>query len=415
VPARDPGLVLDGVTAGYGGPPVVDGVSITVEAGEVVGLVGPNGSGKTTLIRVASRALRPVTGSVRLTGRDPYQLRAREAARLVAVVPQDVVPTFSFTALEMVLMGRTPHLSGWGRGSPHDWVRVRAAMVATSVLHLADRPVEELSGGEQRRVILAQALAQDAPALLMDEPTTHLDIRHVLDLLSIVRGLAERDGTAVLAIFHDLNVAAASCDRMIALNRGRVVAEGAPEHVVTGALLRSVYGVEGEVVVDELTGRPSVRVGPPRAVPSPLGRRAHVIGGAGRGAPLLRRLAAAGYDVSVGVLHATDTDAVVAERMNLLRVTVPPFSEIDEASAEACRDMIHRADLLVVCDAPYGPGNLANLRIALEAARAGTSTVLFERIPMAERDFAGGRATELWDALREICEVVDRFDQVIVS
>jgi iron complex transport system ATP-binding protein len=119
--------------------------------------------------------------------------------------------------------------------------------------------------------------------------------------------------------------------------------------------------------------------------------------------------------VSVGVLHATDTDAVVAERMNLLRVTVPPFSEIDEGSADACRDMIRRADLLVVCDAPYGPGNLANLRIALEAARAGTSTVLVERMPMAERDFTGGRATELWDALREICEVVDRYDQVIVS
>jgi iron complex transport system ATP-binding protein len=415
VPERDPGLVLDQVTAGYGGHTVVEGVSITVEPGEVVGLVGPNGSGKTTLIRVACRALRPVTGSVRLSGRDPYRIRAREAAKLVAVVPQDVVPAFSFTALEMVLMGRTPHLSGWGGGSTHDWARVRAAMVATSVQHLADRPVEELSGGEQRRVVLAQALAQDAPTLLMDEPTTHLDIRHILDVLSIVRALAERDGTAVLAIFHDLNLAAATCDRMIALHRGRVVAEGAPEHVVTSGLLRSVYGVEGEVVADELTGRPSVWVGPPRAVPTPLGRRAHVIGGAGRGAPLIRRLAAAGYDVSVGVLHATDTDAVVAEQMNLLRVTVPPFSEIDEGSADACREMIRRADLLVVCDAPYGPGNLPNLRIALEAARAGTPTILFERMPIAERDFSGGRATELWGSLRKVCEVVDRYDQVTVS
>jgi iron complex transport system ATP-binding protein len=138
-----------------------------------------------------------------------------------------------------------------------------------------------------------------------------------------------------------------------------------------------------------------------------------VIGGVGRGAPLLRRLAAAGYDVSVGVLHATDTDAVVAEGMNLLRVTVPPFSEIDEDSADECRDMIRGADLLVVCDAPHGPGNLSNLRIALEAARAGTPTVLVEQMPMAERDFAGGQATELWDALQMICEVVDRYDQVI--
>ena len=415
MPARDPALVLDGVTAGYHGVPVVEGVSLTVDPGEVVGLVGPNGSGKTTLIRVASRSLRPGAGTVLLSGRDPYRLGAREAARLVAVVPQDVIPAFSFTALETVLMGRTPYLSAWGGGSPRDWARVREAMVATSVQHLADRPLEELSGGEQRRVVLAQALAQDAPALLMDEPTTHLDIRHVLDLLSIVRGLAERDGTAVLAIFHDLNVAAATCDRMIALHRGRVVAEGSPERVVTADLLRAVYGVEGEVVPDELSGRPAVRVGPPRAVPTPLGRRAHVIGGAGRGAPLIRRLAAAGYDVSVGVLHATDTDALVAERMNLLRVTVPPFSEIDDGSAEEVRAMVRQADLLVVCDAPYGPGNLPNLRIALEAARAGTPTVLVERMPMAERDFTGGRATELWNALREICEVVDRYDQVIVG
>jgi iron complex transport system ATP-binding protein len=415
VPAPDAALVLDGVTAGYGGVRVVDDVSITVRPGEVVGLVGPNGSGKTTLVRVASRALRPVAGGVLLSGRDPYRVSAKEAARLVAVVPQDVVPAFSFTALEMVLMGRSPYQSAWGGGSARDWARVREAMVSTSVQHLADRPVEELSGGEQRRVVLAQALAQDAPALLMDEPTTHLDIRHVLDLLSIVRGLAEREGTAVLAIFHDLNVAAATCDRMIALHRGRVVAEGLPERVVTADLLRAVYGVEGEVVPDDLTGRPAVRVGPPRAVPTPLGRRAHVIGGAGRGAPLLRRLAAAGYDVSVGVLHATDTDAVVAERMNLLRVTVPPFSDIDDEAAEECRAMIRQADLLVVCDAPYGPANLPNLRIALDAARAGTTTILFEQMPMAERDFTAGKATELWDALRQICEVVERYDQVIVG
>jgi iron complex transport system ATP-binding protein len=419
VPGRDgggpDGLVLEDVTAGYGADPAVLDVTIAVRPGEVLGLVGPNGSGKTTLVRVASRALRPTRGTVRVSGRDPYALSAKEAARLVAVVPQDVIPAFSFTALEMVMMGRTPFLPAWGGGGPRDWAEVRRAMTATSVQHLADRPVEELSGGERRRVVLAQALAQDAPVLLLDEPTTHLDVRHVLDVLSIVRGLAEQKETAVLAILHDLNMASVTCDRLVVLHRGRLVADGTPERVVTGDLLRSVYGVEGEVVADDATGRPAVRLGPPRPVVVSGGPRAHVIGGAGRGAPLLRRLSEAGYDVSVGVLHATDTDAMVAERLNLLRVSVPPFSEIDEAAAAECRSMIADADLLVVCDAPYGPGNLANLALALEAARTGVRTILLDQVPMAERDFTGGRATELWQALRRVAEVVPHYDQVIVG
>lgn len=415
MPPDEPALVLDGVTAGYGGAPALRDVTLEVRPGEVVGLVGPNGSGKTTLVRVASRALRPRSGAVLVAGRDPYRLPARESARLVAVVPQDVAPAFSFTALEMVLMGRTPHLSAWGGGRPADWSSVREAMAATSVLHLADRPVDELSGGERRRVVLAQALAQEAPVLLLDEPTAHLDLRHVLEVLDVVRGLARQKGTAVLAILHDLDLAAATCDRLVALHRGEVVAAGAPEVVVTGHLLRTVYGVEAEVVADELTGRPAVRVRAPRAAPSPLGRRAHVIGGAGRGAPLLRRLVEAGFDVSVGVLHATDTDAVVAEGLNLVRVSVPPFSEIDTVSAGEARRLATGADLLVVCDAPYGPGNVENLRIALEAAMGGVRTVLLEEVPIAERDFTGGKATALWEALRETAEIARGYDDVLVG
>ncbi len=411
----EPALVLDSVTAGYRDVPVLRGVGLQVRRGEVVGLVGPNGSGKTTVVRVASRALRPRSGSVLVAGRDPYAVPAREAARLAAVVPQDLTPAFSFTSLEMVLMGRTPYLSPWGGGGPEDWARARDAMVATSVQHLADRWIEELSGGERRRVVLAQALAQGAPVLLLDEPTTHLDIRHVLDLLRIVRSLAERRGTAVLAILHDLNLAAATCDRLVVLHRGEVVAEGVPDRVVTRGLLRDVYEVELDVVTDELTGRPSVRLGGWRPAGGGHGRRAHVVGGAGRGAPLIRRLAEAGFDVSVGVLHASDTDAVVAERLNLLRVSVPPFSEIDPDSAREARRLMLEAELVLVCDAPYGPGNLENLRLALEVARSGVRTVLLEQVPIAERDFTGGRATELWSALREIAEVVAGYEELAVG
>jgi iron complex transport system ATP-binding protein len=333
-------------------------------------------------------------------------------ARLIAVVPQDVVPAFSFTALEMVLMGRTPYRSAWGGGSADDWARARAAMVVTSVQHLADRALEDLSGGERQRVILAQALAQEAPVLLLDEPTSHLDIKHVVDVLAIVRGLSERRGTAVLAILHDLNVASMACDRLVVLHRGEVVAAGDPAAVLTRDLLRGVYGVDADVIPDHATGRPSVRLGPPRAVGAPLGRRAHVVGGAGRGAPLLRRLAEAGYDVSVGVLHASDTDQAVAERLNLVRVSVPPFSTIDPASADACRALMEAADLLVVCDAPFGPGNVENLRLALAAASGGVPTILLEQRSIAERDFTGGEATELWNALRRVAKVAASYEEL---
>jgi len=272
----DGALVFEDVTAGYGGPHVVHSIDLHVRSGEVVGLVGPNGSGKTTLIRVASRALRPADGRVWVTGADPYALPARRAARLVAVVPQDLVPAFSFTALEVALMGRSPHRSSWGLGSSDDWALVRAAMRTTGVADLADRPIEELSGGERRRVVLAQALAQDAPVLLLDEPTTHLDLLHVLELLAVVRELAERGGKAVLAIFHDLNVAASTCDRIYALSGGRVVAEGSPEDVLTRTLLAEVYGVEAEVLPNPVTGRPMVAVGPPgegRSRAEPVPRR----------------------------------------------------------------------------------------------------------------------------------------------
>jgi iron complex transport system ATP-binding protein len=231
---------MEEVTAGYDGRAVVHAVSLAIESGEVVGLIGPNGSGKTTLVRVASRALRPMAGTVRVAGRDPYAISSRQAARLVAVVPQELAPTFSFTALEVVLMGRSPYLSPWGGGRPKDFRMARQAMEAAAVHHLADRPLEELSGGEKQGVVLAQALAQDAPVLLLDEPTTHLDLRHVVSILETVLRLAREEGKAVLAVFHDLNLASGFCDRLVALDRGRVVAEGSPEEVVSRGLLREL-------------------------------------------------------------------------------------------------------------------------------------------------------------------------------
>jgi iron complex transport system ATP-binding protein len=258
------GLRLDHVTAGYGPEnAVLNDLVLEARPGEVTGVIGPNGAGKTTVIRVASRALRPWNGAVLVEGKDPYALSARQAARIVAVVPQEIPWTFSYSALDMVLMGRAPHQSPWGGGSDADWVAVRRAMAATGAAHLSDRPFEELSGGERQAVILAQALAQDAPVLLLDEPTTHLDLRHVIDFLAVVRTMARREGKTVLGIFHDLNLASAYCDRIYALFGGRVAAVGKPAEVITTKMLREIFGIDAEVVSRGTSGKPAVVIQPP--------------------------------------------------------------------------------------------------------------------------------------------------------
>ena len=264
----DEGLALAGVSAAYGSRVALRGATFAVDPGEVVGLIGPNGSGKTTVVRVASRALRPREGSVLVAGEDPYAVSARRAARLAAVVPQEVIPAFEFTAREVVSMGRTPYLSTFAGGGPEDERRVREAMELAGIEHLDGRPLAELSGGEKQRVILAQALAQDAPVLLFDEPTTHLDLRHVVGVLTTIRELALA-GRAILGVFHDLNLASTTCDRLVVLDAGRVVAQGTPEEVVTSAMLREVYEVEAEVHPDARTGRPTVSIGVEAAAARP--------------------------------------------------------------------------------------------------------------------------------------------------
>ena len=415
VPSAEPALSLSGIHAGYGPIEALRGVDLAVGASEVVGLVGPNGCGKTTLVRVASRTLRPSSGTVRLAGLDPFALTGREAARLVAVVPQDVIPAFPFSVLEFVLMGRTPYISRWGAGSEGDWAKVRAAMVAVGVQHLADRFMNELSGGERRRVVLAQALAQGAPVLLLDEPTTHLDIRHVVEVHRLIREMADAHGTAVLAVLHDLTLAAAVCDRLVVMSDGRIVATGRPQDVVTRALLRSVYGVTADVDISPATGRPIVVVASPETAVTALDLRVLVVGGAGRGAPLFRMLAERGVEVCAGVLHATDTDDDVATRMDLMRVSVPPFSEIDDAAATTWRELAASADVVIVCDAPVGPGNVRNLELALEAARTGRAIVLLDQVPVAERDFTHGRATALWNELATLARTAGDHDAAVVA
>jgi len=242
-----------------GGPiEALSGASLVLRPGEILALVGPNGSGKTTLIRALTGVVTPSAGSVRLSGRDVSAMSEVEVARLAAVVPQDPLLPATFSALDCVLMGRTPHLRLLQQEGPHDIEVARRAMLATQTWELAARPVGELSGGERQRVIVARALAQETPVLLLDEPTAHLDIGHQGAVLELMRGFTRNAGKAVLAVVHDLTLAAHYCDRLVVLRAGRVAAKGAPGEVLTPELLRAVYGVPVAIVPHPQTGRPVV-------------------------------------------------------------------------------------------------------------------------------------------------------------
>jgi len=242
-----PPLAFDRVALALGGRPVLRGVDLALAPGEMLGLVGANGAGKTTLIRLATRLVRPDAGAVRVGGEPVERMTRRALARRIAVVPQETQVPFPFRAAEIVLLGRAPHLGLLGFESRTDLERAERALDAVGLAGFGERSMLELSGGQRQLVSLARALAQDPEILLLDEPTAFLDLRHRVEALEIVRGLAAA-GRSVLVVSHDLALAARFCDRLALLADGRVLESGPPAEVLTPASLRAVYGIEAEVL-----------------------------------------------------------------------------------------------------------------------------------------------------------------------
>lgn len=230
-------------------------ISFQVRAGEILGVIGPNGAGKTTLIRALSGVLPPAAGTVRVAGEDIMALKPVERARRVAVVPQARNLPPAFTGWELVALGRTPHLNWLGQVSQNDEQQVRQALERAQALDLADRRLGELSGGEQQRLLLARAMAQDAPLLLLDEPTAHLDLQHQVSLLDQVSSLARKESLGVVVALHDLNLVARYADRVALLADGALVALGMPAEVMKPVLLEQVYRLPLQVIRNPISGR----------------------------------------------------------------------------------------------------------------------------------------------------------------
>ena len=361
------------IVAGYGDESVLDGVSLSVERGEFVGLVGPNGAGKTTLLQTINGVLEPDGGQVLVDGVAVHDLSSRAASRRVATVPQDTTVAFEFPVEAVVEMGRTPH-RGRFSGDPDGREAIERALDRTDTARFRERPVGSLSGGERQRVVLARALAQATPALVLDEPTASLDVNHQVRTLELVRALT-REGKGALAAIHDLDLAARFCDRLAVLADGDVRAVGPPEEVLTGERVATAFDTPAAVVPSPVTGAPTVT---PLSHPGPdgdadhwlghehghdsrddVGRdtghdpeavdlQVHVAGAGTAAARTVATLAAAGATVTAGVVPEGGLAASVAREHGVETVEASPFEPVDAATEAAARDHLVAADVAVL-------------------------------------------------------------------
>jgi iron complex transport system ATP-binding protein len=394
-------IVFKDVSGGYGRVSIFKNMSFTIREGTMTSIIGPNGSGKTTLLRAATGLLDHVSGQVRLFGKAIRSLPARERAAMIGVVPQEVHTPMAYSVEEIVTMGRTHAISRWGGISEADRKIVEQSMIYTDVADMRDRPFPELSGGERQRVIIAMVLAQQPRIILMDEATSHLDINHRLEVMQLIERLNRERGVTVLMVSHDLNLASEFCDRLLLIDKGRLVADGMPSEVLTESALRQVYHCDVKIEANPQSG--SVMVVPsPRLVAgqSARGMRLHVVAGGGCGEEVLRRLCLCDYAVSCGVLNSGDRDATTALALELDVALEKPFSPVGgEAFIEAER-LASESAAIVVCGVPFGPGNVVNLELAERMQGQGIPVFLMAGIE--SRDYTPeGKAGAIAARLRE--------------
>ena len=315
----------------------------------------------------------------------------------MAVVSQDTPSDFSFSCLDIVLMGRNPHLKRFEMEGKKDYEIAQASMELTSTWDFRDRMLIWLSGGERQRVIIARALTQEPSILLLDEPVSHLDINHQIEILELVDRLKKTRGLLIILVIHDLNLAARYCDRLILLNGKAIQAAGSPAEVLTRENVRKAFRTDVIVRRRPMTG--SIYITLMNPVPPEAqqkgGRKIHLVSGAGTGARLMYALASRGYAVTAGVLNVLDSDFETAGELNIKTISERLSFITPEASAQNLEAM-KAADFVVVSDVPIGWGNLQNLESVMSIA--GISVILVESAK--KRDFTGGKATEMFDRLK---------------
>ncbi len=367
-------------------------LNLQINKGEIVSILGPNGCGKSTLLKLLRGQLEGDSGTVLWNDQPVNKISAQKMATKVAVVPQSTHIDFPYTVNEMVAMGRYPHRRSLLSGpSSTDREAIRHALVVADILELGDRAVNQLSGGELQRVLFARALAQQSEVLFLDEATSHLDIDHRLELSELLVRLNREQGTTIVQISHDLDLASAISDRILLLNRnGQVVGFDTPHKVMTAENLQKVFKVNVNIEENPLTGAPQIIPLIKTSSTNLQKLKVHLFCGGGSGKSLLRKLQFANAKVSAGPLNQGDSDEEVATALNVPVIREDPYQPFSESAMAETRETLADTEVVIIATVWWGHGNSNCLQLAQEALQNGKRLFLIN--PAEDQDFTDGAA-----------------------
>jgi iron complex transport system ATP-binding protein len=345
-------IEMKGVAVGYGLKKILSGITANVCRGHFVSFLGPNGAGKTTLLRTLSRHLAKMDGILTVGGRPIERYRQKELAASLAVVLTSRLDTELFSGFEFAAMGRHPHTGMMGTLAERDREKVWESLRLVNALDLADRQMSELSDGEKQKLYIARAICQEPKIIVLDEPTAHLDLRHKMEIMMILRSSCREKGITVLASFHDVAIAARVSDQVVLVKDGAVLAWGSPEEVLNEESVSGLYNIHA-AFYDRRTGTLEMRAASGTS-------KVFCVAGCGTGAVLFRTLARNGISITTGVLHENDIDCHVAKAMGIEVITAPAFERITEGLVARCIGPLVGADCVIDTGSPFGETNRGN-------------------------------------------------------
>ncbi|MDF2533184.1 MAG: vitamin transporter ATPase [Clostridia bacterium] len=362
-------------------------------------IVGPNGSGKSTLLKQISGILKPSQGSLIINGVNITAISPKELAKLMAVVPQNTALEFDYKVMDVVLMGRYPYINRFKGETTRDREIAAENMKYTNTYQFKDRSFNQLSGGERQRVILAQALTQQPKILLLDEPISHLDLQHQVEIMTLIKKLSMDQELTVVAVLHDLNIAAAYSETIVMMKNGEIACQGTPVETFTTQNIRSVFNIDVEVEVSAHTNKPYVyAITRPEIKKNNI--KVHVICGGGSGSEMISNLFHAGFEVSAGVLSIGDLDWKISKDFELKVAEDIPFTRISDAAYTINKNLAIEADYIIVTDLYIGKANIRNIEVLLEEELEGKPILMLSDESFAKRDITEGAALALYNKIK---------------